>query len=360
MLIYTLKRLTLIIPTLLGILFINFAVLQFVPGGPVEQIMAKIKGHSAMSATTIAGNQSSLQQQNNSSSKAQALGLEPEIIDKLKKQYGFDRPWYERFLIMLKNYALFDLGDSFMQHQKVSNLIIECLPVSISLGLWSTLIMYLISIPLGIRKSISHGSKFDRWTSLAIIIGYAIPVFLIAILLVVLFAGGHYFKWFPLNGLISENFNQLSWWQKIIDYFWHITLPTIALTLGNFATLTTLTKNSFLEELRKNYITTAYAKGLNQSQILKKHVFQNAMLIIIAGFPATFIGMFFTGSLLIEIIFSLKGLGYLGYHAAIARDYPVMMGTLFVFTLIGLILNLISDIVYTYVDPRINFESKEH
>ncbi|HJN37355.1 MAG TPA: microcin C ABC transporter permease YejB [Gammaproteobacteria bacterium] len=359
MLAYVGKRFLLMIPTLFGILLINFAILQIIPGGPVEQMMAKLKGHSALSNTQVVGHTSALTPQNKSDLYRGAKGIEPRILEKLKKQYGFDQPWTTRFWMMLKNYAIFDLGESYTQHKNVSQLIIGCLPVSISLGLWSTLLMYLISIPLGIKKAVKHGSTFDRWSSFIIILGHAVPVFLLAILLIILFAGGHYVQWFPLKGLISDHFESLSWWEKIIDYFWHITLPTLALTVGSFATLTVLTKNSFLEEIRKQYVTTAYAKGLNEKQVLKKHVFQNAMLIIIASFPATFIGMFFTGSLLIEIVFSLKGLGYLGYHAAIARDYPVMMGSLYIFTLLGLILNLISDLVYTWVDPRIHFDSKE-
>jgi microcin C transport system permease protein len=359
MLAYISKRLLLIIPTIFGILLINFAILQIIPGGPVEQMMAKLKGHSALSNTQVVGQTSTLTPQSDLDLYRGAKGIEPRILEQLRKQYGFDKPWTTRFWMMIKSYLVFNLGESYTQHRTVSQLILDCLPVSISLGLWSTLLMYLISIPLGIRKAVKHGSFFDRWSSFLIVLGHAVPVFLLAIFLIILFAGGHYFQWFPLKGLVSDYFDSLLWWQKIIDYFWHIALPTLALTIGSFATLTVLTKNSFLEEIRKQYVITAYAKGLNEKQVLKKHIFQNAMLIIIASFPATFIGMFFTGSLLIEIVFSLKGLGYLGYHAAIARDYPVMMGSLYIFTLLGLILNLISDIVYTWVDPRIHFESRE-
>ena len=287
-----------------------------------------------------------------------AQGLDPELVLEIEKMYGFDKPAIERFWIMLKNYAHFDFGSSFFRDAKVTDLIVEKMPVSISLGLWSTLLMYMISIPLGISKAVRHGSSFDVWTSSAIILGYAIPAFLFAILLVVVFAGGSYLSWFPLRGLTSNNFEELSMLGKIGDYFWHLALPVTALVIGHFATLTLLTKNSFLDEINKQYVTTARAKGLPENKVLYGHVFRNAMLIIIAGFPAAFIGMFFTGSLLIEVIFSLDGLGLLSFEAAINRDYPVVFGTLFLFTLLGLVVKLIGDITYTLVDPRIDFSSR--
>ncbi|HSX89431.1 MAG TPA: microcin C ABC transporter permease YejB, partial [Pseudomonas sp.] len=288
-----------------------------------------------------------------------AQGLDPDLIAEIEKMYGFDKSAPERFWIMLKSYAQLDFGDSFFRDAKVIDLIIEKMPVSISLGLWSTLIMYLVSIPLGIAKATRHGSAFDVWTSSAIIIGYAIPAFLFAILLIVLFAGGSYWDWFPLRGLTSNNFDELSLGGKILDYFWHLALPITALVIGNFATLTLLTKNSFLDEIGKQYVTTARAKGLSNNRVLYGHVFRNAMLIIIAGFPSAFIGIFFTGSLLIEVIFSRDGLGLMSFEAAINRDYPLVFGTLFIFTLLGLVVKLIGDITYTLVDPRIDFESRE-
>ena len=273
--------------------------------------------------------------------------------------YGFDKPIHVRFLEMLRNYLVFDFGESFFRDRKVTDLILEKMPVSISLGIWSTLAVYLVSIPLGIRKAVRHGSRFDVWSSTIVIFGNAIPTFLFAILLIILFAGGNYFSWFPLRGLFSDNFETLSLGEKILDYFWHLTLPIISILIGAFATLTMLTKNSFLDEINKQYVMTARAKGLTEGKVLYGHVFRNAMLIIIAGFPAAFISMFFTGSLLIEIIFSLDGLGLLGFESALQRDYPVMFGTLYIFTLLGLVVGLISDITYTIVDPRIDFESRD-
>lgn len=273
--------------------------------------------------------------------------------------YGFDKPIHVRFLEMLRNYLVFDFGESFFRDRKVTDLILEKMPVSISLGVWSTLAVYLVSIPLGIRKAVRHGSRFDVWSSTIVIFGNAIPTFLFAILLIILFAGGNYFSWFPLRGLFSDNFETLSLGEKILDYFWHLTLPIISILIGAFATLTMLTKNSFLDEINKQYVMTARAKGLTEGKVLYGHVFRNAMLIIIAGFPAAFISMFFTGSLLIEIIFSLDGLGLLGFESALQRDYPVMFGTLYIFTLLGLVVGLISDITYTIVDPRIDFESRD-
>lgn len=360
MLAYIFRRLLLIIPTLLGILVVNFIIIQAAPGGPVEQMIAKLEGFDAAAGGTtgrISGGGSEVSSSASANYRG-AQGLDPELVLEIEKMYGFDKPAIERFWIMLKNYAHFDFGSSFFRDAKVTDLIIEKMPVSISLGLWSTLLMYMISIPLGISKAVRHGSAFDVWTSSAIILGYAIPAFLFAILLVVVFAGGSYLNWFPLRGLTSNNFAELSMLGKIGDYFWHLALPVTALVIGHFATLTLLTKNSFLDEINKQYVTTARAKGLPENTVLYGHVFRNAMLIIIAGFPAAFIGMFFTGSLLIEVIFSLDGLGLLSFEAAINRDYPVVFGTLFLFTLLGLLVKLIGDITYTLVDPRIDFSSR--
>lgn len=361
MLAYILRRLLLIIPTLLGILLINFVIIQAAPGGPVEQMIAKLEGFDAAAGGAtgrIAGGGAEVAAAGASYRGAQ--GLDPELVKEIEKMYGFDKPASERFWIMLQNYLQLDFGSSFFRDATVIELIVEKMPVSISLGLWSTLIMYLVSIPLGIAKAMRHGSAFDVWTSTAIVVGYAIPAFLFAILLIVLFAGGSYFDWFPLRGLTSNNFDELSTTGKILDYFWHLALPVTALVIGNFATLTLLTKNSFLDEIGKQYVVTARAKGLTETRVLYGHVFRNAMLIIIAGFPAAFIGLFFTGSLLIEVIFSLDGLGLLSFEAAINRDYPVVFGTLFIFTLLGLVVKLIGDLTYTLVDPRIDFDSREH
>mgnify|MGYP003625530676 FL=1 len=288
-----------------------------------------------------------------------AQGLDPEFIAKLEKQFGFDKPATERFLLMMWNYIRFDFGESYFRDVSVLDLIIEKMPVSISLGIWILLISYIISVPLGIKKAVSDGSRFDIWTSGVIIIAYAVPGFLFGIMLIVMFAGGSFFDWFPLRGLVSDNFADLSWWEKILDYFWHLTLPLISLALAAFATTTLLTKNSFIDEIRKQYVTTARAKGLSERQVLYGHVFRNAMLIIIAGFPAAFITAFFSGSLLIETIFSLDGLGRLGFESVVKRDYPVVFGTLFIFSLMGLVVSLISDLVYTWVDPRIDFERRD-
>lgn len=360
MLAYILRRLLLIVPTLFGILLLNFVIIQAAPGGPVEQAIAKLEGFEAAAGGAtgrISGGGSEVA--SGSSNYRGAQGLDPDLIAEIERMYGFDKPAHERFWLMLTNYLKLDFGESFFRDAKVVDLIVEKMPVSISLGLWSTLIMYLVSIPLGIAKAIRHGSTFDVWTSSAIIVGYAIPAFLFAILLIVLFAGGSYFDWFPLRGLTSNDFEELSLVGKILDYFWHLTLPVTALVIGNFATLTLLTKNSFLDEINKQYVITARAKGLSKNRVLYGHVFRNAMLIIIAGFPAAFIGLFFTGSLLIEVIFSLDGLGLLSFEAAINRDYPVVFGTLFIFTLLGLVVKLIGDLTYTLVDPRIDFESRE-
>jgi len=354
---YIFRRLLLMIPTLLGILLLNFIIIQAAPGGPVEQMIAKLEGLDTSATSRIAGATSSNEASSGSSNYRGAQGLDPDLISQIEKMYGFDKPAYIRFWQMLKNYVTFDFGTSFFRDVAVTSLIIEKMPVSISLGLWSTLIAYLVSIPLGIKKALTHGSKFDVATSFIVIIGYAVPAFLFAILLIVLFASGNYFNFFPLRGLTSNNFDELSMLGKIADYFWHLTLPITAMVIGNFATLTLLTKNSFLDEIGKQYVITAKAKGLSDTAVLYKHVFRNAMLIIIAGFPASFIGIFFTGSLLIEVIFSLDGLGLLGFEAAITRDYPVVFGTLFIFTLAGLIIKLISDVTYTLVDPRIDFSN---
>lgn len=356
MLAYIVRRLLLIIPTLFGILLINFIIIQAAPGGPVEQMIAKLEGFDG-ATSRIAGGGAEVSVAGSNYRGAQ--GLDPDLVAEIERMYGFDKSAPERFWLMLKSYAQLDFGSSFFRDAEVIDLIIEKMPVSISLGLWSTLIMYLVSIPLGIAKATRHGSAFDVWTSSMIIVGYAIPAFLFAILLIVLFAGGSYWDWFPLRGLTSNNFDELSFTGKLLDYFWHLALPVTALVIGNFATLTLLTKNSFLDEINKQYVVTARAKGLSNNRVLYGHVFRNAMLIIIAGFPAAFIGIFFTGSLLIEVIFSLDGLGLMSFEAAINRDYPVVFGTLFMFTLLGLVVKLIGDITYTLVDPRIDFESRE-
>lgn len=352
---YIIKRLLLIPLTLFGILAVNFAVIQFSPGGPVEYILAKYQGLNTDSKAQFTSTPQALDDSKSSAYQG-SRGVDEDLVEELNKQFGFDKPWYERFYKMLKDYARFDFGRSYYQDKSVLELIFERMPVSISLGLWSTLIIYLISIPLGIKKALYDGTKFDTSTSLAIVIGSAIPVFLFAVFLIVFFAGGTYFQWFPLRGLTSDDFENLSFFGKIKDYFWHITLPVFAIVIGGFAGLTMLTKNSFLDEISKQYVLTARAKGLSEKQILYKHVFRNAMLIVIAGFPSLLIKMLFTGSVLIEVIFSLNGLGLLGYEAIMTRDYPVIFGTLYIFALLGLILKLISDLTYCLVDPRINFE----
>ncbi|CUH42429.1 microcin C ABC transporter permease YejB [Ruegeria atlantica] len=357
---YILRRLLLVIPTLLGIMIVNFTLVQFVPGGPIEQIIAQLEGGGDV-FEGIAGGGSDIEQQTGGTNDRYigARGLPPEFIEELEKEFGFDKPPVERFFDMMGNYLTLDFGESYFRSISVTDLVLEKMPVSISLGLWSTLIAYLVSIPLGIRKAIKDGSQFDTWTSGAIIVAYAIPGFLFAILLLVLFAGGSYWQIFPLRGLTSDNWDSLSLFGKIVDYFWHIALPIIALTISAFATLTLLTKNSFLDEIKKQYVMTARAKGLSESQVLYGHVFRNAMLIVIAGFPAVFIGVFFGGSIIIETIFSLDGLGRLGFEAAVARDYPVIFGTLFIFGLMGLVVGIISDLMYVLVDPRIDFEKRE-
>lgn len=352
---YCLRRLLLIVPTLLGIMLINFAITQFTPGGPVEQALHKLQQGENLQISVGDTQQTGAVA---SSTPQIQNGIPPEIVEEIKARYGFDKPAHVRFFTMISNYIRFDFGDSFYRDISVIDLIIEKIPVSVSLGLWSTLLIYLISIPLGIKKATQHGSRFDSFTSGVIIVGYAVPGFLLAMLLVVLFAGGSFLDWFPLRGLTSDNFDELSWSQKVADYFWHLVLPLIAYTSGGFATLTLLTKNSFLDEMNRQYAVTAKAKGLTDTAILYQHVFRNAMLIIIAGFPAAFVSIFFTGSLLIEVIFSLDGIGYLSYESILKRDYPVVFGTLYIFTLMGLLLKLVSDLTYRLVDPRIDFESR--
>jgi microcin C transport system permease protein len=358
---YILKRLLLIIPTLLGIMIVNFTLTQFVPGGPIEQIIAQIEGQGDVFEGFAGSGDAGVSDLDSGMSEqyAGARGLPPEFIEELEREFGFDKPPVERFFNMLWNYMRLDFGESYFRSISVIDLVLEKMPVSISLGLWSTLIAYVISIPLGIKKAVQDGGPFDTWTSGVIIVAYAIPGFLFAILLLVLFAGGSYWQIFPLRGLTSDNWEMLSWPAKIADYFWHIALPVIASTIAAFATLTLLTKNSFLDEIKKHYVMTARAKGLTERRVLYGHVFRNAMLIVIAGFPAVFIGVFFSGSLIIETIFSLDGLGRLGFEAAVARDYPVIFGTLFIFGLIGLVVGILSDLMYVLVDPRIDFEKRE-
>ncbi|MFP6842932.1 MAG: microcin C ABC transporter permease YejB [Acinetobacter sp.] len=348
---YILKRLLLIIPTLFFILLINFIVVQIAPGGPVEQAIQQAEAFQGIGAT--GGETASTQ-----SHYEGAKGLSEEMVAKIKAQYGFDEPASTRFWNMLKSYASFDFGTSFFKDKPVTQLLWEKMPVSLSLGLWSTLLIYLVSIPLGIKKARQHGMFFDKSTSMLLAIGYAVPAFIFAVLLIVFFAGGSYFQWFPLQGLVSDNFQSLSWLDKIKDYFWHMTLPLIAMVIGGFAGLTYLTKYSFMEELNKQYVLAARSKGLTESRVLYGHVFRNAMLIVIAGLPEALIGIFFVGNLFIEIIFNLDGLGLLGFEAIQQRDYPVIFGTLFLFTLMGLILRLISDVLYQVIDPRINFDSR--
>ncbi len=354
---YILRRLLLIIPTLLGVMIVNFAIIQAAPGGPVDQMIAQLEGHSVAATARVSGAGGGDVTAGQNRSERQH-GLTEETIAQIEKMYGFDKPASERFFDMLVQYLRFDFGESFFRNVTVTDLILEKMPVSISLGLWSTLIVYLISIPLGIRKAVNHGSHFDIWTSTLITVSYAIPGFLFAILLIVVFAGGSFLDWFPLRGLTSDNFDQLSLWDQVKDYFWHLALPLTAYTIGGFATLTMLTKNSFLDEINKQYVVTARAKGLEERRVLYGHVFRNGMLIIIAGFPAAFLSMFFTGSMLIEVIFSLDGLGLLGFESVVNRDYPVIFATLYIFTLMGLLMKLISDLMYVWVDPRIDFEGR--
>ncbi len=370
MLAYIVRRLLLVIPTLFGIMVINFFIIQAAPGGPVEQVLARLQGTAVDATARISGGgteqapQAQRQRPGGGGGDGPvgvyrgARGLPPDMVAKIEKEFGFDKPRHERFFLMMGRYLQFDFGESYFRSIRVIDLILEKMPVSISLGIWTTLLVYLISIPLGIRKAVRDGSPFDVWSSGAVIVGNAIPSFLFAILLIVLFAGGSYLQWFPLRGLTSDNWGSLTLFGKIVDYFWHMALPVLAMVIGGFAGLTMLTKNSFLEEINKQYVATARAKGLSEKRVLYGHVFRNAMLIVIAAFPAAFVGVLFTGSLLIEVIFSLDGLGLLGFEAAINRDYPVMFGTLYMFGLLGLIMGIVGDLMYVAVDPRIDFEAR--
>jgi microcin C transport system permease protein len=362
---YIVRRLLLMIPTLLGIMLLNFVIIHAAPGGPVEQVLARFRNTEVSATARFSGSK-----QGDVGAPAQgttggsttyrgAQGLDPEFIAELERQFGFDKPAHERFVKMMGNFIRFDFGNSFFRDQKVWDLVLEKMPVSISLGLWTTVIVYLVSIPLGVAKAVRDGSRFDVWTSAVVVVGNAIPSFLFAILLIVVFAGGRYLEWFPLRGLVSDNWAELGWWDKIVDYLWHITLPVTSMVIGGFASLTMLTKNSFLDQINQQYVLTARAKGLSERQVMYGHVFRNAMLIVIAGFPAALISILFAGSLLIEVIFSLDGLGLLGFQAAITRDFPVMFGTLYFLTLLGLAMKLIEDITYVLVDPRIDFARRD-
>lgn len=356
---YILKRLLLMIPTLLGVMLLTFIIIQFVPGGPIEQIISQLENPEGGSRLD-SGNENLNQDSSEVTSKYRgAQGLDPEFIKKLEVQFGFDKPAHERFLLMLWNYLRFDFGESYFTSRPVVSLIAEKLPVSASLGVWLMLITYLVSVPLGIRKAVTDGSRFDIWTSGVIIVGYAIPNFILAIFLIVFFAGGSYWDWFPLRGLTSDNFASLSPLEKLFDYAWHLILPLTAIGVSSFATMTLLTKNSFLDEIKKQYVMTARAKGLSEGRVLYGHVFRNAMLLVISGFPGAFLGAFFSGALLIEQVFSLDGLGYLMFRAVEKRDYAVVFANLYIMTLIGLFIALISDLTYTWIDPRIDFESRE-
>ncbi|MBC6496941.1 MAG: microcin C ABC transporter permease YejB [Alphaproteobacteria bacterium GM7ARS4] len=366
---YLIRRLFLLVPTMFGVMVINFIIVQAAPGGPIERVLAAMKGQSTSHTARFSGSGSEQLGQRDvsphtSSSISQyyegSRGIEPELIQELERYYGFDKPASARFIEMMQRYILFDFGESFYRDRTVLQLIADKLPVSISLGLWTVLLVYLISIPLGIRKAVHDGTAFDIWTSTCIIIGYAIPGFLFAILLIVLFAGGSFLDIFPLRGLTSDDWHDLSFFGKIVDYLWHITLPVCAMALSGFAGLTLLTKNSFLDEMNKHYVITAYAKGLQEKAVLYGHVFRNAMLIVIAGFPAAFLSIFFTSSLLIEVIFSLDGLGLLGFEAALGRDYPVLFATLYIYTLLGLLMKIVSDFTYVLIDRRIDFETRQY
>ncbi len=364
---YIFRRLVLMIPTLLGIMLVSFIIIQFAPGGPIERIIAQLNGTNVDPSSRVGGSPtgdfSRITQPGAGTGVESryrgARGLDPELIKSLEKQFGFDKPPAERFFLMMKNYLTFNFGQSYFRDVSVVKLIKEKMPVSISLGLWLTLLTYAIAIPLGVRKAVTDGSQFDIWTSTVVTVGYAIPSFLFAILLIVVFAGGSFLDWFPLRGLTSDNFQQLSWPAKIVDYFWHLALPITAMVISALATITFLTKNSFLDEIRKQYVMTARAKGLGEQRVLYGHVFRNAMLLVISGFPAAFIGSFFTSTLLIETIFSLDGLGRLSFESVLNRDYAVVFATLYIFSAMGLILNLLSDLIYTWVDPRIDFETRE-
>ena len=356
---YLLRRLLLVIPTLFGIITINFAVVQFAPGGPVEQMLADLRGQTqAISRVTGGGSDVMQPGSGENGGYRGRRGLDPQTVAQIRHMFGFDKPPLTRYLEMIGSYLRFDFGRSFFRDDTVVHLVLTRMPVSVSIGLWSTLLIYLVSIPLGIAKAVRDGSRFDVATSAAVLIGYAVPGFLFAILLIVLFAGGSFFDWFPLRGLTSEGSSSLPWPQRVGDYAWHMVLPTVALVAGGFASLTILTKNCFLDEIGKQYVLTARAKGAGEQRVLYGHVFRNAMLLIVAGFPAAFIGILFSSALLVEIVFSLDGLGLLGFDSAIRRDYPVMFGTLYMFTLIGLLLQIVGDLMYTFVDPRIDFERR--
>jgi len=366
MLAYLARRLLLVVPTLFGIMLANFLIVQAAPGGPVDLMIARLRGHGSEATARVgstgvgeAGGGAARPAGGDEDVSRAARGVDPELIRQLERQFGFDQPAWRRFVTMMRNYAVFDLGTSFYRDRPVLGLMLEKLPVSISLGLWTTLLVYLVSIPLGVAKAVRDGTPFDVWTSVAVVVGYAIPSFLFAILLVVLFAGGSFAQWFPLRGLVSESWAQLPWPQRVLDYLWHLTLPVVALVAGGFAGLAMLTKNSFLDEINRQYVATARAKGLTRRRVLYGHVFRNAMLIVVAGFPGAFVGILFTSALLIEVIFSLDGLGLLGFEAAVNRDYPVMFGTLYVYTLVGLLMNIVTDLTYVAIDPRIDFERRE-
>jgi microcin C transport system permease protein len=368
MLAYVLRRLLLVIPTLFGIMVLNFFIVQAAPGGPVEQMIAQIEGNAVGATSRFSGGSSGEMMKTGGTTDSNggggngsyrgARGLPPELIKRIETMYGFDKPIGQRFLLMMKDYAVFDFGDSFFRNRRVVDLVIDKMPVSLSLGLWTTLLTYLVSIPLGIRKAVADGSTFDLASSTVLVVLSAIPPFLFAVLLVLLFSGGSYLHWFPLRGLTSDDWRHFGALHKVSDYFWHVTLPIVALTIGAFASLTFLTKNSFVEEIGKQYVLTARAKGLTEKRVLYGHVFRNAMLIVIAGFPGAFVGVLFTGSLLIEVIFSLDGIGLLGFESALNRDYPVMFGTLYFFGMIGLVMKIVGDILYMVVDPRIDFEAR--
>ncbi len=369
MLAYAIRRLLFVIPTLFGIMVLNFAIVQFAPGGPVEQIIAQIQGNAVAATDRVASGGGDIAQPDplgdgpggggGESKYRGSRGLSPEIIAEIEQMVGFDKPAHVRFALMMRNYLTFNFGDSFFQDRAVIDLVIDKLPVSITIGLWTTLFLYLIAIPLGVAKAKRDGSRFDVWTSVFVVVGNAIPSLLFAVLLIVLFAGGTYWDFFPLRGLVSDNWDQLSWFGKIKDYLWHITLPVGALVIGGYASLTVLTKNSFLDQINQQYVLTARSKGLTEHRVLYGHIFRNAMLIVIAGFPAAFVGILFGGAMFIEIIFSLDGLGLLGFEAALNRDFPIMFGTLYFFSLIGLVLQLVTDLTYNWIDPRIDFESRE-
>ena len=367
MLAYIVRRLALMIPTLIGIMIINFAIVQLAPGGPIEQIIAEVTGTDAGTTGRVSGGGSEIAGGGTSATASAstadsgyrgAQGLDPEFIKDLERQFGFDKPLHERFFKMMGDFIVFDFGTSFFRDETVIDLVLSKMPVSISLGLWTTLIVYLVCIPLGIRKAVMDGTRFDVWTTTILTIGFAIPSFVLAIMLIVLFSGGSFFDIFPLRGLTSENFDELSTIGQILDYLWHLVLPVTALVLGGFLSLTMLTKNSYLDQINMLYVQTARAKGLPERRVMYGHVFRNAMLIVIAGFPSAFIGILFTGAMLIEIIFSLDGLGLLGFEAAIKRDYPIMFATVYFFTLLGLVMNLVGDLMYTIIDPRIDFEGR--